>query len=246
MDRPCRTTDEHASRAARAHLRKPQAKRSELGLALRRFHNRARDAHGHGTVLEARGASLARQRRRDRLPDRTKHSRWPVHPARNGRRGCHEHHRYDRNHRRTNLPLPSDRARLREQQPGARPKSGPADVTTPPGPKNGVDTITLTRSQSDPFLFETDLMLFAPRWGRPGLEPHQCRRRHERRRPQPWHDSTYRLERCLAIRESIRDRLHGWFHGYARPSELVPKVRRDHRYGYLDGPSRLRLKRPPA
>lgn len=48
--------------------------------------------------------------------------------------------------------------------PALDPKSGPADVTTPPGPKNGVETITLRRSQSDPFLFETDLMLFAPRW----------------------------------------------------------------------------------
>lgn len=48
--------------------------------------------------------------------------------------------------------------------PGTDPILGPADVTPPVGPQNGVETIALSRSLSDPFLFEVDLLLFAPRW----------------------------------------------------------------------------------
>ena len=39
-----------------------------------------------------------------------------------------------------------------------------ADATTPPGPKSGVDTITLFRSASDNFEFTLPLPFFSPRW----------------------------------------------------------------------------------
>ena len=47
---------------------------------------------------------------------------------------------------------------------GTDPVLGPTDVTPPDGPQNGVERIALPRSQSDPFLYEVDLLLFAPRW----------------------------------------------------------------------------------
>lgn len=45
-------------------------------------------------------------------------------------------------------------------------KSGPVDVTTPSGPKSGVETITLSRSPSAPdmFVYKNPLSIFAPRW----------------------------------------------------------------------------------
>ena len=48
--------------------------------------------------------------------------------------------------------------------PGTDPVLGPTEVTPPDGPQSGVERIALSRSQSDPFLYEVDLLLFAPRW----------------------------------------------------------------------------------
>src|SRR6185437_10493336 len=49
--------------------------------------------------------------------------------------------------------------------PGTNPVLGPVEVTPPDGPQSGVEPIAIPRSPSGgQFLYEVDLLLFAPRW----------------------------------------------------------------------------------